>query len=85
MKEDNKAYCLLTDFFGISHQDVKNIYNIIVIVFSLEINTYIFIIQILIKKFVCIFQAIFKVLSQSSVILKEIQSFTVSIFLRSSH
>ncbi len=72
LTEDNKAYCLLTDCFKVSCQDAKDIYGTVIIVFGLEVNTNLFIIQVPVEKLAYTFQATSKALSQSSVTLKEI-------------
>ncbi len=73
LTEDEKAYYLLTDCLGVPRQDAKNVYDTVVIVFGLKVDTNLFIIQVLAEKLARTFS---KALSQFSITLKEIQSFT---------
>lgn len=76
LKEDNRAYCLLTDCLGVPRQDAKDVHGTVVIVFGLEVDTNLFIVRVPADKLARASQATSKALSQSSLTLKEIQSLT---------
>lgn len=61
---------------GVLHKDAKDVYSIVVIFFGLKVDINLFMVPIFADKLTYIFQAIYKILSQSFLILKEISSFT---------
>ena len=74
--QDDVAYCLFIDCLGIPRQDTKNVHGTVVIVFSLEVDTNEFIVRVPTDKVIRVRQATSSALSQSSLTLKEAQSFT---------
>lgn len=78
-RQDNIAYCLLTDRLGVLRQGSKDIHGTVVKVFGLEVHTNLSVVQVPADKLARARQAAKAALSQSSVTLKEIASLIKSL------
>lgn len=79
-RQDNIAYCLLTDCLRVPRQDSKDVHGTVVKVFGLEVDTSSSVVRAPADKLARARQAVKAALSQSSVTLKEIASLIKSLF-----